>query len=87
MRMADRIKSKLTTEFEPEHIEIIDESEQHRGHAGYRDGGQTHFRVILRAHVFADMSRVARQRAVYACLRDELAAPEGIHALALDVSG
>lgn len=87
MTMQDRIKAKLEAEFAPEVLEVLDESEAHRGHAGYREGGQTHFRVRMRAPALAGLSRVARQRAVYGCLREELAAPDGIHALALEVSG
>lgn len=84
MRMTERMQRKLEAAFQPDHLEIIDESEQHRGHGGYREGGESHFRVILRAPAFAGMSRVARQRAVYACLRQEM--EEQIHALALEVS-
>lgn len=87
MIMQDRIRRKLEAAFAPQDLEVIDESEAHRGHAGYREGGQTHFRVRMRANALAGKSRVAQQRAVYACLKEELAAPDGIHALALDVSG
>lgn len=87
MRMEDRIRQKLEVEFSPEELEIIDESESHLGHAGYRDGGQTHFRLRMRAARLSGKSRIAQQRAVYACLKEELEAEDGIHALALDVSG
>ena len=66
-------------------LEVIDESEQHRGHAGYQDGGESHFRVIIRAPEFADMSRIARHRAVHKALGADLVSE--IHALALDISG
>lgn len=85
MRMSERMRAKLEAAFQPQHLEIIDESEQHRGHGGYREGGESHFRVILRAESLAGKSRVAQQRAVYACLKDEM--DEQIHALALEVSG
>ncbi len=81
--VADRIRRKLTDAFQPTRLEIVDESEQHRGHGGWREGGETHFRVAIVAPVFADMSRVARQRAVYDTLAEELAGP--VHALALKV--
>ena len=63
----------------------IDESEAHRGHAGWREGGGTHFRVEMRSAAFDGMGRVARSRAVHRVLREELDGP--IHALALDLSG
>lgn len=85
MRMEARIREKLTEAFSPEMLNVLDESEQHRGHGGWREGGETHFKVEIRSHAFDDMTRVARQRAVYAVLKEEL--DQSIHALALDVQG
>lgn len=84
MRVAEQIEKKLTDAFAPTRLAVIDESEQHRGHSGYREGGQTHFRVEIAAPVFDDMSRVARQRAIYKVLDAELKGP--VHALALSVN-
>jgi len=77
------MERKLTSEFHPQQLEIVDESEDHRGHGGYREGGETHFRVLIRARSLKGMSRVARQRAVMSCLKAEM--DERVHALALDV--
>lgn len=85
MSVTDQIDEKLRTAFNPSHLEVIDESEQHRGHAGYREGGESHFQVNIRAAAFNGMGRVAQQRAIYAVLREEM--KEQIHALALDVAG
>jgi len=82
---AVRITQKLNKAFSPSHLEVIDESEQHRGHGGYRDGGETHFKVILKSAAMNGLNRVARQRAVYAVLKEELA--ERVHALALQIDG
>ena len=82
--MHDRIHKKLTDAFRPEVLEVIDESEQHRGHGGWREGGETHFRVRMVSAAFAGEGRVARQRAVNRCLADELA--ESVHALAMELS-
>lgn len=84
MSVQQTIEAKLRAEFTPESLEVIDESEQHRGHAGYREGGETHFRVKMMAASLGGQSRVARQRSVYKVLADELAGP--VHALALEVS-
>lgn len=81
---AEAIRDKLSAAFAPESLEVIDESEQHRGHGGWREGGGTHFKVVMRAAGFQGLSRVARARAVHAALADELAG--GVHALALDLS-
>lgn len=85
MGVTEQINEKLRAAFNPSHLEVIDESEQHRGHAGYREGGESHFQVNIRASAFEGMGRVAQQRAVYAVLKDEM--KEQIHALALDVAG
>ncbi len=85
MTYEDRMHQKLTKAFAPEHLEIIDESEAHRGHGGYKEGGETHFKIILKATAFNGMSRVAQQRAVMAAVKAEL--NERVHALALEVSG
>ena len=77
------MERKLTSEFHPQQLEIVDESEDHRGHGGYREVGETHFRVLMRARSLKGMSRVARQRAVMSCLKAEM--DERVHALALDV--
>ncbi len=84
MTTKERMERKLTDEFQPQQLDIIDESEDHRGHGGYREGGETHFRIVMRSEVLRGMSRVARQRAVMACMQREM--DERVHALALDVS-
>ena len=82
--IADEMREKLTG-LAPSQLEIIDESESHRGHGGWREGGGTHFRVVMRAAALEGLSRVQRGRAVHDALREELDA--GLHALALDLSG
>jgi BolA protein len=79
--VAKAIDNKLRREFAPVRLDIADESSRHRGHAGWREGGETHFRVEIVSTAFEGKSRVARQRLVYAVLEDEFDA--GLHALAL----
>ena len=83
MSRSEEIKRRLEVSFAPQFIEVIDESEQHRGHAGFQEGGESHFRVRLRAASFAGQSRIARHRAVHAALGRELMT--AIHALALEL--
>lgn len=83
--MQDRIEQKLTDAFAPVLLEVVDDSESHRGHGGWREGGGTHFNVKIRASAFDGLSRVAQQRLVYAELKQEF--EDGLHALALDVAG
>jgi BolA protein len=79
--VANAIDNKLRTRFAPSRLSIEDESSKHRGHAGHREGGESHFRVEIVSAVFEGKNRVARQRLVYETLKDELDA--GLHALAL----
>ncbi|MBN9515607.1 MAG: BolA family transcriptional regulator [Alphaproteobacteria bacterium] len=80
-KVAMAIDSKLRTAFAPARLAIEDESSKHHGHAGWREGGETHFRVEIVSTAFEGQNRVARQRLVYAALKQELDA--GLHALAL----
>ena len=80
-RVHDRITEILTREFTPTHLEVIDDSHLHAGHAGARPEGETHFRVNLVSAAFVGESRVARQRRVYAALEDLM--QTRVHALQL----
>ncbi|MFN5270239.1 MAG: BolA family protein [Hyphomonadaceae bacterium] len=89
-----QMRKKLTEAFTPLVLEILDESASHAGHAGAavhaaKQGGaatgigETHFSVTIVSAAFAGLNRVARQRAIYQVLAEELAGP--VHALALKV--
>ena len=79
--VADRIEAKLRAAFSPERLEVVDASERHRGHGGWREGGESHFDVGVVSAAFAGMSRLERQRRVNAALAEELAGP--VHALSI----
>lgn len=81
MSMKSRIAEQLTAGLEPIRLDIADESDQHAGHGGAREGGESHFRVLVVSPLFAGRSKVQRHRMVYALLTAEFA--EGVHALAL----
>jgi BolA protein len=81
MSMADIIRDKLTADFAPTALDVKDESALHAGHTGARPGGETHFRVRIVSQTFSGLSRVERQRRIYAALSAELKSQ--IHALAL----
>jgi BolA protein len=79
---AEQIDQALRAGIQPlQHLEVINESEQHRGHAGYGDGN-THFRVKIVSARMDGLARVARHRLVYDALRDVI--PQGVHALAIE---
>jgi len=82
MDMNESIRARLEAAFGPTALEVIDESGQHAGHGGWREGQTTHVRVRIASPAFAGLSRVAIHRAVNAALAEELAA--GLHALAIE---
>jgi stress-induced morphogen len=62
MARRDLIAEKLTKAFAPASLDVVDESHQHAGHAGHREGGETHFRVYIVAEAFRGKSRLERHR-------------------------
>jgi BolA family transcriptional regulator, general stress-responsive regulator len=80
--VAGGMRAKLEAAFSPLMLDIEDDSARHAGHAGAREGGQTHFKVRIVSAAFAGLSRVERQRRVYAVLKEELSG--SVHALQLD---
>jgi BolA protein len=82
MTVADRITGKLTEAFNPDSLQVVDESHLHKGHAGHRPGGESHFRVKISAEVFRGKSRLQAHRLIYDALKGEIA--EGLHALAIE---
>ena len=83
MSIAEEMRSRLQDAFQPIHLEIIDDSESHRGHAGFREGGETHFKVAIKSPEFSPLSRIARHRAVHSALGKDLVGR--IHALELKI--
>ena len=79
--VTETIRNKLATAFAPERLEVVDDSDKHKGHAGAREGGESHFTVVVVSQGFAGLGRVERQRRVNAALADELAGP--VHALSI----
>lgn len=83
MRICEEIETRLSEAFAPQALRVEDDSESHRGHGGWREGGETHFNVHIRSSHFAPLSRIERHRAVHAALGSDLVGR--IHALALDI--
>ena len=81
MTVADDIRAKLSAAFTPEALTVTDESARHAGHAGARPGGETHFDVRIVSAQFDGLSRVERQRRIYAALDAQF--KRGLHALSL----
>ena len=81
MTLTDWITRTLQERLHPSQLTVTDESEQHRGHGGWREGGETHFRVYIVSEAFIGKSRVERHRLVNETLKD--AFDRGLHALAV----
>ncbi|MBA2690354.1 MAG: BolA family transcriptional regulator [Burkholderiales bacterium] len=79
MNVAEQIRGRLA-KLQPVSLEIFDESHKHVGHAGAREGGHYHLRIV--ASAFAGAARVARHRMIYDALGDLMRG--GVHALAID---
>ncbi len=81
MSVADEISEKIRAALAPQVLNVIDESEKHVGHAGYQEGGESHFRVEISADRLDGLTRIQRHRAVHDALGRELVGR--IHALAI----
>ena len=81
MTLHQWITLTLQERLHPSQLTVTDESEQHHGHSGWREGGETHFRVYIVADAFSGKSRVERHRLVNEVLKD--AFDRGLHALAV----
>ena len=80
---AAALEARLRATLSPTHLEVIDESAAHAGHAGANaEGYGTHFRVRIASPLFEGKSRVARHRLVYDAL--QLFIAQGLHAIAIE---
>jgi BolA protein len=72
---------RLNSALSPTRIELIDDSEQHRGHGGYDPAGESHFTLRIETTAFAGKNRIQRQRMIYAALGDLM--ESRVHALSI----
>jgi BolA protein len=79
--VTESLQRKLAAAFTPTRLQVDDDSSRHAGHAGAHPGGESHFNVTIESPAFAGVSRVQRQRMVYAAVAEELAGP--VHALSV----
>jgi BolA protein len=79
--VAQEISRLLTAAFAPSRLAVIDDSAQHRGHAGHDGSGESHFTVEIESAAFAGVSRVERQRMVNRARGD--IPGQRVHALAI----
>jgi BolA protein len=81
MSVAEEMRVLLTEAFAPARLAIINDSAKHSGHMGDDGSGESHFTIEIDAAAFAEMNRLARQRAVIAALGDIVG--QRVHAVAI----
>jgi BolA protein len=79
--IAQEMRQLLTAAFSPTHLDIVNDSAAHRGHAGDDGSGESHFTILIESADFVGVSRLQRQRMVNAALGD--IPGERVHALAV----
>ena len=81
MRVEEQITKKLRQAFAPVVLEVVNDSDRHRGHVGAPGTGESHFTIKVVSDRFAGKSRLERHRMVNDVLAEELKGP--VHALAI----
>ena len=82
--VASEMRRRLEAALRPTTLELVDDSEAHRGHGGYNPAGESHFSLTIESAAFAGKNRVERQRLVYAALGELMR--ERVHALSIRAS-
>lgn len=83
MGLDSEIHQRLSEKFAPTHLDVINESSLHAGHSGDDGSGESHWRVVIAADLFAEMSRLERHRAIHAAIGKDVI--DRIHALAIEI--
>jgi BolA protein len=79
MLVQQLIETKIREQLDITHLEVINESHLHAGHA--HGGTETHYKVIVVSADFTGKLKVARQKIIYKILADMINNP--VHALAM----
>ena len=72
MLIKDQIIDKLKQNFNPSLLNVEDQSEMHRGHAGWNEKGESHFHIRISSSLFSGLSRIKQHRAIYEALTKKL---------------
>ena len=78
--VASEMRRRLEA-LKPTKIELVDDSETHRGHGGYNPAGESHFSLLIESPLFSGKSLLERQRIVYAALGELVG--NRVHALTI----
>jgi len=83
MSLEQQISEALKQSFAPSHLDVINESHLHAGHAGHDGSGESHWKVVIVSDQFSGLTRIAKHRAVHAALGKDIL--NRIHALSMDI--
>ena len=75
------IEQKLEKEFSPIKLVIQDVSEMHKGHAGFKEGGESHFIIKIKSNYFKNMNKLQIHRSINEVLKEEWA--NGVHSISI----
>lgn len=81
MSVAKIISDKLKNNLNIQSLDVVDESEKHRGHAGWQDRGESHFLLKIISDDFLDLNKVKRHKLIYSILDNEI--KNKIHAISI----
>ncbi len=85
MSIIKSLEKKLRETFNPDMLEVINESHLHAGHQPGFDGtGESHIRIRIISSQFDGITLIDRHRKINALLDDEIAA--GLHAIAIEAN-
>jgi len=84
MVMEEKIKDAITRAININHLEVINESNLHAGHAGDDGSGQTHFKLVVVSNAFLECNRIQRQRMINTIIGPLF--EEGLHAVSMELS-
>ena len=79
INIIDKIRTKVTS-LEPIELDVVDVSNKHRGHSGWKPGGQTHFHITIVSDHFINKSKLERHKIINELLFDEI---KMIHSLSI----
>lgn len=82
MNRQEKMIARLNEALKPTTLEVINESESHRGHAGY-DQGESHFYIVISAPQLNALTRIEAHRQIYAALGDLITE---VHAIRIKIN-
>lgn len=81
--MEQKIRKAIEETLSPTHLEVVNESHKHAGHAGDDGSGQTHFKLMVVSSDFSEYNRMQRQRMVNATVKNLF--DQGLHAITMQL--